>query len=304
MPRTWIVIDANYLCWRAFHTTGQLSFGEKPTGVIFGFLKAVREMQKLFGQRVVFAFDHGKNIRLEKLPGYKSTRKAMRKKMSEEDKEKHLKMQKQIELLKTKYLRQVGYRNVFYQEGYEADDIIASVVLNSIPKTDTIVIVSADKDLYQLIRKDRITIYNPHRMVRMNGELFTKTYDLLNPRHWVGVKAIAGCSTDDIPGVPHVGEKTAIKILKLLEECAKTPRVLTSGESHMLAKNVEFRNRTKRNMKLVRLPYPGCKTFQLWKDKVTSDKWNELMKNLGMKSLIGKDDPVSRRKAARRGFNF
>ncbi|GAH00618.1 unnamed protein product, partial [marine sediment metagenome] len=97
------------------------------------------------------------------------------------------------------------------------------------------------------------------------------------PREWKLVKALAGCSTDGIPGVKGVGEKTAIKYLtSQLKETTKACQAIISKEGIKIFK---------RNLKLVALPFKGTNVFKLKKDKLSKEGWIKVTKTLGMKSL-------------------
>lgn len=274
MSRTWLVLDVNYLAWRAFWSTGNLSYEEQPTGVLFGLFRAVKDLSDRFSTNdLVFCFDHGKNLRLEIDPTYKGNR------VIDQTIEKLIEnMRKQVNLLKTHTLKWMGYKNVFYQEGYEADDVIASVVDNSSRK-DEVIIVSADTDLFQVIT-EKNSVYAPREQKIMNLESFKKTYGI-SPSAWSRVKAIAGCDTDNVKGIKGVGIKTAAKFVarnKLNNGIAeKINQFLLDQQYHT-------------NLKLVSLPFHGIDNFTPKIHKPVSDvRWNQMMKEFGMKSLKRSD---------------
>ena len=91
------------------------------------------------------------------------------------------------------------------------------------------------------------------------------------------MKALAGCSTDSVPGIKGVGEKTAIKYLKNeLKESSKIYQRIISKEGW---------NIYKRNIELVKLPFTGTKIFKLKTDKLSATGWKEVVEQLGMKSI-------------------
>ena len=108
-----------------------------------------------------------------------------------------------------KGLREAGYSGYLHAAGYEADDIIAA--LHGVYYPEEIVIVSTDKDLYQLL-SGNTTIYrpgaNPSLMTIQN---FHKMFSGLRPDRWATVKALAGCSSDNVPGMSGVAELTAVR---------------------------------------------------------------------------------------------
>jgi 5'-3' exonuclease len=277
MSKIWLALDVNYLMHRAFHVFGGLSHGKHGgTGATYGVFRDIIRLQDIHNtSNVVFCFDHGKRLkRQEVCPGYKNKRHARKLEGTEE--EAVTELRRQINLLKTEYLPYLGYENVFYQKGYEADDVIASVVQNT-PTKDEVVIVSGDKDLYQLISA-RVCVWHPKSAQEQKCwtlESFTKEYGI-HPQHWCHVKAIAGCSTDEVPGLRGVGEKTACKYL--LKKA--TPRI------NDLVKLWMNEGGYFTSLDLVRLPYTGTQDFVPKNDQLNVKHWQKLTKRLGMKSLV------------------
>lgn len=274
MTDHWLIFDAPYMCYRAFFSTGGLSYKEGPTGVIYGVLKSIQLLQNKFcTDKVIFAFDHGRSWRKVIYPDYKKNR---RQNMTPEQEQAFEGLKIQINLLKYRYLYQIGYRNIFFQKGFEADDIIAAVpVIHNLNAT----IVSADKDLFQCITETPcVTVYNPYKDEVMNCKAFRKTYGIL-PSQWATVKAIAGCRTDNVPGVKGVADKTAIKYLQNQLGGQKANAINTQ------------KSNIARTMELVRLPFDDgehsldLSKLQLANDCVTMKQWNEVVGSLGMKSL-------------------
>lgn len=280
MTRTWLVLDCNYLCHRAFHSVGQLS-----EGVIFGFLHAVVSAQQLHQtHRTVFCFDYGHGKRYNMLNGYKSSRKKKYKDWTRSERTERQKLNLQIEQLRAYLLRRIGWRNVLFQEGYEADDLIASVCLHSIKAKDKAIIVSSDTDLYQLL-SGNVHLWNPHKSQAFTLASFRTKYGI-EPGRWAEVKALAGCNTDDVPGIPGVGEKTAAKwVAGKLKVGSKAFEKVLLGVAEA----------TERNLPIVRLPLQGTNTFRLKKDRITISKWREHCLQLGMHSLIS-NPPLMRKK--------
>lgn len=270
--QTWLVIDAPYLCHRAFHSMGNLSYGEAMTGTLFGFLRDIITLKDLFQpDRFVFCFDAGTSKRREMYPKYKRSRRA--KERTPEEQELYQQMQKQMRLLRYEILKGLGFSNVFYQIGYEADDIIGHLCWEDHPQ---IIIVSCDHDLYQLL-SPRVSIWNMPKSQMITYESFRDEFKI-EPSQWVDVKAIAGCSTDDIQGIKGVGEITACKFLR---------GDLKQGQKFIAI--VEGTNLWERNLNLVRLPLAGLNKdrLQVRKDQVSQAKWIELCNRYGFQSLKG-----------------
>lgn len=274
--KTWLILDCNFLCWRAFHSMGGLKHGGVSTGVVFGFMKEVQLLQEAFrSTNVVFCFDYGDGKRKKILPSYKEKRHS--KELTEEELQEVIAFRMQVKKLRTSYLSLMGFKNVFFQKGFESDDIIASIVKH-LPKTEEGVIVTSDGDLLQLIRP-HVIFHNPGKKETVTYQSFFKQWGF-KPRLWWKVKALGGCSTDEVPGIPKIGEKTAAKYLRG-----------ELKEDSVAFNNIESdagRATYKLNTKLVKLPMAGTNKFTLVDDEFDVEGWNEVCTRLGFKSLIKK----------------
>jgi len=273
MSNRWIVCDVNYLCWRNYHSgMRDLTHHDIPTGVMFGLLRDIGTFQQEFSTtNIAFCFDGLESKRKEIYSGYKANREKKKSEMSEDDRLKYIQMIKQIKRLQTQTLPDMGFRNLFAESGYEADDLIASFVQTH---SDTeCIIVSADHDLYQCLTK-RVSLWNPTRREIYRVEDYLADWRL-SVRQWRMVKAIAGCSSDDIPGAPGIGEKTAAKFLR--------GEMKPSGKQYESI--MESEKTIRRNLKLVTLPLPGTPRCESTTDQVDRKKWNKAVRDLGMNSL-------------------
>ena len=207
----WLVLDMDLLCHRAFHTTGELEFRGNKTGIVYGVLREILNLQERFStNKIVFAWDLGDPLRREIYPAYKLNRQHFN--LDPQDGENRRQMRKQMLALRTEYLHGIGYRNIFFQEGHEADDVIASIVLNSLQPKEKAIIVSADQDLYQLLNH-RVFIWNPVRKVLIDEANFSAFHGI-EPARWHCVKAMAGCSSDNVKGIMGIGEVLAARFLQ------------------------------------------------------------------------------------------
>jgi DNA polymerase-1 len=265
MNKPILVLDVSYLAYRSWHAMGELSHKGQRTEVIFGVLRDILTFQEVFDcKRIVFAFDVGKSFRCVDYPGYKASRYVKNDERPE--------LQKQLRLLRKEILPDIGFRNILWQKGYEADDLIASFCLN-IPKNREVIIVSADKDLYQLLNHN-VVIYNPQSKSTMDKQAFVEKFKV-EPSSWADVKAIAGCKTDEVDGVAGVAEITAAKFL--------TGQL--DNQSKAFAAIVTNNHIWKRNLPIVSIPYPGTLVPDFWKDEVTVDRWQKVMKRYGIQNL-------------------
>lgn len=277
MSKKWLLLDCNYLCHRAKHTTGGLSHKNIPTGVIYGFLKTVSYFQELFNTPyVIFCWDSKTSKREKVFPAYKANRKDKYKDMDEATIKFEKEFRRQMVMLRRIYLPVIGYKNIFIQKGYEADDIIASICYN-LPMLDEAIIISSDQDLYQLLNS-RISLYNPIKRKILTLRGFRNKYEII-PEQWIIVKCLAGCTTDEIPGIRGIGEKTVIRYLK--GELDVDFRAYQKIEDE----KTEF---MKRNYPLVALPFAKTKVFRFQEDEISRKGWSSVVKALGMKSLRDK----------------
>ncbi len=271
------MIDGNNLCWRAFYATqsARLSFDGAATGILFGLLNdMITICDELAIKNLMWFFDSPEKLRSEMFPGYKAKRNTG----SPEAMKLRQEAQKMISGI-PKILRNIGFSNVHKERGFEADDLIAQAASQLTGKCDTVFVVSSDEDLFQTIRPD-VTMYDPKNRKFLTWDGFIERYNL-SPERWDEVKAIAGCSGDDIPGIRGVGEKTAIKYL--LGEPIRKGLVdgIAAG-----ADTIE------RNSKLVRLPHPSTPKLELcFIDFITKAKWDSCLQKYGMTSLRKKGYP-------------
>ncbi len=273
----WLILDAPNIAWRCYHSLGFLKHESVETGVTFGFLRELVNLQKIHGTRnVAICFDSVKSLRREIYPKYKSYRKSYYQKvMTDGERETHDAVRRQIKQLRKEHLPALGFRNVFLAPGLEADDLIASLCKHALKDRDTAVIVSTDRDLYQLLCPS-VVIWAPSKRDAVTDKSFTRTHGVV-PSQWPMVKAMAGCGSDDVDGIHGVGELSACRFLsERLKEGSVMHRKVLAGEKVW-----------KRNLKLVRLPFKGCPRFEFVRDEATEGKWDQLCRNLGMKSLVG-----------------
>jgi 5'-3' exonuclease len=273
--KTWLVIDVSYMCHRAFHTSGHLSFQGKATGVVFGFLKSIGQLKEEFQtDNIAFCFEHPHLFRKDIYLGYKQRR--HNRKLSDVEVKSRFELKRQIQDLHTRHLPRIGFKNVFCYEGMESDDIMAAIALNCDPDEE-VILVTADSDLYQCLRPN-VFIYSPQKQHMVTVNWFVKRYKI-HPKVWSIVKALCGCKSDEVPGIHGIGEITALSCVR--------------GD---LKKGTDYYNRiyskegratVKRNRQLVELPFKGCPVPKLQQDKIDRDGWMAVCKELGMRSLAG-----------------
>ncbi len=198
------LVDGHSLCYRAFYAIPNLtnSRGE-PTNAIYGFVTMLRKlMEEQKPGHVAMCFDRKEpTFRHEQYKEYK----AHRKPMPEE-------LVKQIEPIK-EFCRILGMA-IFEKAGYEADDVIGTLAKQGAKEGYQVFIITGDKDAFQLVN-DRIKILQPHKEnLVYDIEKVRERFSGLGPDKVVDILALMGDASDNIPGVPGIGEKTAMKLIQ------------------------------------------------------------------------------------------
>ncbi len=284
--KTWLVLDVHFLAHRAFHTTKALSHKGESSGVIYGVLRAVLDIKERFmTDRVVFCFEHPTLYRKTICPTYKLKR--HKREMNDEEREAYKGLILQIMELQRRYLPRIGFRNIYSFNGMESDDIMAKIAET---QTDPVVIVTADADLYQCLRPG-VRIFAPTKDRILTEEWFRNKYGI-KPKQWALVKAIAGCSSDEVPGIAGVGEITAVKFLR-----GELP---TKSRAYKSIMSEEGKAIVRGNREIIELPFKGCPSPLLTEDKIDRNEWREVCKLLGMQSIAGRNPIVTVKKYERK----
>ncbi len=208
--KTCILIDGHYEAYRAYFAMLQAGLTARqtgePTGAIFEFLRQLFSLVRDYRpDYLVVAFDPDHTFRHERYPDYKATRE----RMPEE-------LHSQIGHIQT-LLREMGVCLVT-QDGYEADDVIGTLSRRAAAADMKVFVRTGDRDLFQLAT-DQITIVYGASGRYAAGD---REYDGaavqsrfgVTTEQFIQMKALQGDSSDNIPGVPKVGEKTAVKLLQ------------------------------------------------------------------------------------------
>ncbi len=201
-----MLIDGNSLANRAFYAlpplTNQAGFS---TNAIFGFCNMLnRVMKEEKPDYIVVAFDAGKIVfRHDMFEGYKGKRKAT----PEE-------LRVQFPVLK-EVLQALGIPQL-EKAGYEADDLIGTLARQGSEAGMEVLIITGDRDSFQLIDPQTTVFYTKRGITeieRYDETHLREVYDL-EPWQMIELKGLMGDASDDIPGIPGIGEKTALKLLQ------------------------------------------------------------------------------------------
>jgi DNA polymerase-1 len=252
------------------YTMGNLSFDERPTGIIFGFLNQILQLAIRFDYpRFIFAWDSKRSCRRDVYPNYKQKDKEITQDMLE-----LLGISKpQFSTLRIQVLPRIGFANNFIQTGLEADDIIAMIVKDLYHKE--VYIISSDNDLYQLLLPTH-NLYDPKKKTVYGFHDFFNEWNVL-PNDWPKIKALAGCNGDNVKGLPGVGEKTAIKWLK---------GNLKGKKADIISQNSTKMYLT--NLPLVSLPHKDTIPITLQQDRLNFPEFEVTCLEYGFRSFLKK----------------
>jgi len=203
---TLVLIDGNAILHRAYHALPPLTTrsGEL-VNAVYGFsLMLLKILTEIKPQCLAVSFDTaGGNFRYQEFVGYKANRPRM-------DSELAGQVEKVHELVRAFNIP------IYEVNGYEADDIVGTIATQAV-KDMEVLIVTGDKDFMQLVDDDKIRLYMPTKglseaQIVGEKEVFEKMG--LPPAKIVDYKALVGDPSDNYPGVPGIGPKTALELLK------------------------------------------------------------------------------------------
>ena len=202
--KTAYLIDGSSYFFRAFHAVGNLarSSDGMPTGAIFGFVKSLRQIEQTYQpDTIVVAFDcREPTFRHEIDKSYKANREAPPEDL----------------LVQQPYVKEIlaawGILTM-EQPGYEADDILGTLADRFAAEGWEVVIASGDKDFFQLV-DDHVRVLRQHMdRVKIYREKEVRERYQVAPDKLVDVFALMGDNVDNVPGVPGIGEKTAMDLI-------------------------------------------------------------------------------------------
>ncbi|MFT8312744.1 MAG: DNA polymerase I [Clostridium sp.] len=201
-----LILDGNSLMNRAFYAIPALNNAEGlNTNAIYGFINMLFKMrEELKPDYIVTTFDKkAPTFRHKEYKDYKAGRKKMPPELAE-----------QFPVVK-ELLEKLAI-NIFEIEGFEADDLIGTLASFSRDRGIEVYIVTGDRDALQLAEDNVKIVINKKGMTEK--EIYDKARMLqdygVTPKQFIDVKGLMGDSSDNIPGVPGIGEKTALKLIK------------------------------------------------------------------------------------------
>ncbi|WP_339048147.1 DNA polymerase I [Spiroplasma endosymbiont of Colias croceus] len=285
-----LIIDGNNLLFKAYYATAYQgvnlhSLQGIPTNAVYAFIRMLTKYLKSNNYASVFvAFDAGrKTFRHETLVTYKGKRS-----------ETPVELIEQFNLVKIFLdLAQIPWGQI---NNYEADDIIGSIVKNKIASNYQIDIMSSDKDLLQLL-DNNIKILNPQKGMSdlkvITISTFQSEYELL-PYQVTDLKGLMGDSSDNLPGIKGIGQKTAISLLKeydTLENIIENVEQLKPNVSKLIKLNFNNGIICKQLAQLnLNTPITGnLETFNYNVENLNNEKLQDFYKQYNMNSLLTQD---------------
>lgn len=225
-----VVIDGNSIINRAFYgimgSKMLMTADGQYTNAVYGFLAIMfKIIDDIDPDYLAIAFDLSKPTKRHELyKDYKGTRKGMPEELAG-----------QMPILK-EILRAMNI-TIIEKETYEADDILGTIAKMAASENISATILSGDRDTFQLIN-EKINVRIPRTKA---GKTETEDYDEekikeiygLEPKKLIEVKGLMGDTSDNIPGVPGVGEKTAIKLIQEYGSIDKLYESIDMGQDNL-----------------------------------------------------------------------
>lgn len=285
-----VLIDGHAILHRAYHALPPLtSRSGQATGAVYGFLTMLfRLIQDLKPAYLAIAFDLAvPTFRHEAYIAYQAQRPPTEESLKE-----------QIELVKE--ILNSADIPIFTCPGFEADDIIGTIanLATQLPSNlvTQVIIVTGDRDIMQLVN-DKVKVYAPIRGLsesKMFGEKEVEKYMGVTPSKIIDYKALVGDQSDNYPGVPGIGPKTAVELIKnysSLENIYKAlgTRQWALGES-IASKLEKGREGARLSQDLARIRTDAPVKLDLGSartpDLSKNEKFLKKLEQLGFKSLI------------------
>ncbi|GAA2188188.1 DNA polymerase I [Leucobacter alluvii] len=279
-----MVIDGHSLAFRAFYALPVDSFQTQSgqhTNAIHGFIAMLINL--LGNERpdaLAVAFDISRHsFRTDEYPEYKGTR-------GETPPE----FKGQIPLLQDA-LHAMGIRTI-EKENYEADDILATLATRASEHGYRVLVVSGDRDTIQLV-DDRVTLLYPSKqgvseLTRYDAAKVMERYGI-RPEQYPEIAALVGETSDNLPGIPRVGEKTAVKWINQfgsLEEILRRQDEVGGKVGESLREHAHLAERNRRLNRLVRDVELNVELDELKRGEIDMAAVQEIFAKLEFRTLL------------------
>ncbi|RUM46984.1 MAG: 5'-3' exonuclease [Hydrogenothermus sp.] len=271
------LVDGSSYIYRAFYALPPLKSPDgKPTGAIYGFIRMLSKLiNDINPDYIAVVFDKaGKTFRHKEYKEYKATRK-----------ETPDELKLQIPEIK-KIVRLFGIK-VLEKEGYEADDIIATLAKKAKEKGYQVYIITPDKDMMQLVNQN-VFVFNPVSEKLFDKEAVKEKYGVY-PEQFIDYLAIIGDNVDNIHGVKGVGPKTASKLLNEYKNLEGIFENLDNLREKIKNAFLEAKENLETNRFLIKLDDNTPLDIEIEDLEKKQTNWEDLIKEfetLGFKSLL------------------
>ncbi len=279
-----MVIDGHSLAFRAFYGAPVESFRTREgqhTNAVHGFISMLLVLlEKYQPESLAVAFDISRHsFRTEQYPEYKGTRGAT-----------PPEFKGQVPLLK-EALQAMGIVTL-EKEGYEADDILATLATSGAALGKHVFVVSGDRDTIQLVTEDVTLLYPSTQGIRALKEYTPEEVILkysVKPEQYPDIAALVGETSDNLPGVPKVGPKTAAKWINQygsLEGIFAHKDEIGGKVGESLRENIHLVERNRRLNRLVTDVDLPLQLQDLTRGQIDMDRVREVFTKLEFRSML------------------
>ncbi len=235
-PKTLVLLDAHAILHRAFHALPDFaSPSGEPTGALYGVVTMIlRIVEDLKPDHIVACFDLPEPThRHEAFAGYKGTRKKTDDTLI-------------AQINRSRDIFRVFGIPIYEHPGFEADDMLGTIVEQTkANKNLDIVIASGDMDTFQLVEKKKVRVYTQRKgseVVMFDEEAIKERFGF-GPKATIDYKGLRGDTSDNIPGVPGVGETSALKLIVTYGSIEKLFKALTKDGVEGVAEKAGIQKR-------------------------------------------------------------
>jgi DNA polymerase-1 len=277
MDKIVYLIDGTAYIHRAYHAIGGLTNSKGlPTNAIFGFTRMlIKLMEDRSPEYIGMFFDvKGPTFRHAMYKEYKANRPSMPEDMA-------------VQIPYIKEITAAFNLPIIEMQGYEADDLIGTLARKAEKEGFGVVMVTGDKDFMQLVT-DKAAIWDPMKENTIDLKAIRENFGI-EPHQMIDVQGLSGDTADNIPGVPGIGQKTALDLVKTYNSMQQLYQKLDTITKKKQRENLEkFKDQAFLSRELVTINTGVPLTQNLADFKVTAPdrkKLGELYKNLEFRQL-------------------
>jgi DNA polymerase-1 len=275
--KTIYLIDGTAYIHRAYHAIRDLTNSKGlPTNAVFGFTRMlIKLMEDRSPQYIGMFFDaKGPTFRHDMYKEYKANRPPMPEDMA----------------MQIPYIKEITAAfnlPIIELQGYEADDLIGTLALAAEKEGYEVVMVTGDKDFMQLVT-DKAAIWDPMKENTIDLKTIREKFGI-EPHQMIDVQGLSGDTADNVPGVPGIGQKTALDLIKTYHSMQQLYEKLETITKKKQRENLEnFKDQAFLSRKLVTIDTAVPVDVELAEFKVSAPdkkKLGELYKNLEFRQL-------------------